>query len=452
VCPAVIIRLPLPDRMRNVGRILFAILFVVGAIGVAVTGTQMYTRLLVSSTILVVIAWFWARTSLNGLKITRNARSLKASVGDFLEENFEIVNTSRLPHLWIEVYNETQLPAATGSRVLTLLNGRQRRFYLSRSWITNRGAFKLGPTVLKSGDPFGLFRSQKIFTSADSLIVLPMIVDITSFPSPPGLLPGGKAIRRKSMDVTPHASGIREYAVGDPLKSIHWASTARRGTLMVKEFEQDPQAEIWLFLDTQSGSHSELPYKDNYQMPEGSLFNRKPQFALPPSSLEYGVTIAASLAHYFISQRRAVGFVSQGHTLTVISAERSERQESKILETLAFITDNGKLSIAGAVAAQARFLPLGSSVILLTSSTRPDALLAVDELQRRNLRPLVVLLMADSFGGFRGGEKLANSLLERSIPVCQICCGDDLAKVLHEFASMYISPDARPWQKNVFMP
>jgi uncharacterized protein (DUF58 family) len=438
--------------MNQTGRILIAIFIIVGMIGVMVTGAVMYTRLILVGTLIIVISWLWSFTALYGIRVSRSARSLKASMGDVLEENFEVTNLTIVPRLWVEIANETPLPSASGSRLVTLLNGRQRRFYLSRTWLLKRGAFSLGPTVLRAGDPFGLFRAQKKIPATKSIIVLPMILDLAAFPSPPGLLPGGKAIRRKSNDVTPHASGIRDYVTGDPIKSIHWASTARRGRLMVKEFEQDPQAEIWLVLDTQSGIHHELPHEEKVEWLDGVIFRRKPQIELPPSSLEYGVTIAASLAHYFIQQRRAVGFVSAGQVLTVISAERSDRQENKILETLAFVTDSGKLSLAGVVAAQSKFLPIGSSVMMITPSVRPEVILAVDELQRRNLHPLVLLLMADSFGGSRGSEKLAQSLLELNVPVCQVGCGEDLRRTLADFAAQNITQEIRSWQKPLYTP
>ena len=433
--------------MNQTGRVFIAIILIVGIAGVLVTGAVMYTRLILAGVLIIVVSWVWTYTSLYGIKVSRSARSLKASVGDVLEENFEITNPTFFPRLWLEVANETPLPSASGSRLVTMLNGRQRRFYLARTWLVKRGAFALGPTVLRAGDPFGLFRTKREIPANKSIVVLPMIMSIAEFPSPPGLLPGGKAIRRKSMDITPHASGVREYVTGDPIKSIHWASTARRGRLMVKEFEQDPQAQVWLVLDTQAGIHFENPHTQNVDWLDGVIFRRKPQFEIPPSTLEYGVTIAASLAHYYIQKRRAVGLVSAGQVLTIISAERSERQENKILETLAFVNDSGKLSLAGVVEAQAKFLPIGSSVILITPSIRPEVLLAVDELQRRNLHPLVILFMVDSFGGPRGSDKLAQSLLELNVPVCQVNCGEDLNKTISTFAAQNMTEEFRTWQK-----
>jgi uncharacterized protein (DUF58 family) len=136
--------------------------------------------------------------------------------------------------------------------------------------------------------------------------------------------------------------------------------------------------------------------------------------------------------------------------LTIIPAERSERQENKILETLAFVKDSGKLSLAGVVEAQAKFLPIGSSVILVTPSIRPEVLLAVDELQRRNLHPLVILFMVDSFGGPRGSDKLAQSLLELNVPVCHVICGEDLSKTISSFAAQNMTEEFRTWQKPQF--
>jgi uncharacterized protein (DUF58 family) len=230
------------------------------------------------------------------------------------------------------------------------------------------------------------------------------------------------------------------------MKRIHWPTTARRGQLIVKEFEQDPQAEVWLFLDTQHSVHAEKPF----EVPEANIdtwmFGRRPKFELPPSTLEYAISTTASLAHYYLQQRRAVGLVTASRQFRVIPAERSDRQEGKILETLAFIETESELSVAGLVAAQAGQLPQGSSAILVTPTVHPELLAAVDDLQRRNLRPVVVLLIANSFGGSIGGEKLYNSLFERSVPVCRLYCGADLSFELSNFSSAMTSQDTS-WQR-----
>ena len=433
--------------MRS-SRILASILLLVGLIGVLVGGRELYSRLLYVGLLWVVVSWIWSRFALNQLSISRHARSLRASMGDVFEEHFEVTNEGRLSKLWVEIANETDMPNAAGSRLMSMVGGEQTRTYLGRTWLTQRGGFPLGPTKITSGDPFGLFRVQQTVPASDALVVLPMIYPIESFVSPPGMLTGGQVIRRKAVDITPHAAGVREYVHGDPMKRIHWPLTARRGELIVKEFEQDPQSEIWLFLDAQATVHVEKPYELPIEKTENWMFHERPEFELPPSTLEYGVSIGASLVHYFISQQRSVGMISASRSFTVIPAERSERQENKILETLAFLKAQSRYSVAGLVTAQAGQLPQGSSAVLITPTVFPELMIAIDDLQRRNIRPVVILLMAKSFGGGIGSEELYKTLLENNVPACRIYCGANLSVELSGFSAQ-ITRGENVWQRPV---
>lgn len=431
------------------GRILIASLILVGLGGIVASGAAIYSRFLYLGLLLLVGGFIWTHWVGRSLQLQRSSRVQRANVGDIFEESYDIVNQSRLLAPWIEVVNGSKLPFAAGSRILTLFAGKQKRHYLARTWLTRRGAFVLGPTHISAGDPFGLFRVTKQIASTQTLVVLPLLFEVKSFIFPPGLLPGGQVIRRKSSDVTPHAAGVREYMHGDAMKRIHWPTSIRRNQLIVKEFEQDPQAEVWLFLDAQKKIHIENKYEQMDVPVESLLFGRKPKFTLPPSTFEYAISIVASLSHYFLTQRRAVGFVSAGQAYTIHSAERSERQESKILETLAFMEPNGDLSLAALVSMQASQLPQGSSVILVTPNIKQDLLIAVDDLQKRYLRPIVVLLDASSFGGEEGTEKMVMSLRERRVPVCVVTYNADLSHTLSDFVSDVNPQDVRKWQKAV---
>jgi hypothetical protein len=75
-------------------------------------------------------------------------------------------------------------------------------------------------------------------------------------------------------------------------------------------------------------------------------------------------------------------------------------------------------------------------------------LLAVDSLQRRKLRSVVVLLMAQSFGSRTGNEDLARSLEERNVPVCRVYCDADLSETLSSFATTTFSQDFS-WRRPV---
>ena len=435
--------------MAKAGRAFIALMFVVGLIGVLVNGAPIFSRFLYSSVLLVLFGWGWTRLVIRCLTFERVARELRANVGDVFEETFKLNNRGRLPAPWIEVFNKTTLPFAAGSRLFTLVLGKQLRSYTARTWLTRRGRFELGPTRVTTGDPFGLFTASKLFKPNDALIVFPMIHEIYSFQTPQGVLTGGQVIRKKSPDITPHAAGVREYVHGDAMKRIHWPTSARRNRLMVKEFEQDPQAEIWLYLDAQQTVHHQKRHEQQEMALHDMLLTKRPKISLPPSTLEYSVSIAASLAHYFLGQRRSVGFASAGQTFTVLPAERSERQEAKILETLAFVKADGNLSLAGLVATQAAVLPQGSTVILVTPTVRSDLLQAVDDLLYHYLSPVVVLLNSKSFDGPSGTPELVSSLKERRVPVITVSCDDDLPQALAEISSNFKLQELHAWRTPV---
>lgn len=404
-------------------------LFLIGTVGWIVGASDLYARLTYLGALLLIGTAVWTVLSLRGIRLKREARNLRASMGEIFEERFEVVKSSWPASLWIEVVNHSPLTMASGSRLLTGVGAHQRRFYTARTLLTQRGAFPLGPTEIISGDPFGVFHATRSVPARDTLIVLPMTVPIPSLPIPPGILPGGKTIRRRTQDVTPHAAGVREYVPGDPMKRIHWRSTAHRGRFMVKEFEQDPQAEIWLFLDAERSIQAAAP-SELVSLEEGVFWLRRPKVTLPRDSFEYAVSATASLARYFLTARRAVGLASASSRLTILPAESGERQVGKILETLAFLQPRGDIPILGLVTMQARMIPLGSGVILVTPSVRPDLLLAVEDLIRRNLRPMVVLIKVESFGGTDNSQIIATKLVERNVPVCQIGYGEDMAAAL----------------------
>ena len=43
--------------------------------------------------------------------------------------------------------------------------------------------------------------------------------------------------------------GVRDYTPGDPLRHVHWPATARRGAVVVKEFEQPERPRLEIVLD-----------------------------------------------------------------------------------------------------------------------------------------------------------------------------------------------------------
>jgi uncharacterized protein (DUF58 family) len=416
--------------MTNSVRVLLGLL-VLSLVGLAVTGSPLYFRLSTLWSIVLVGSWVWARVALRGVAVERRARTLRAQVGDIFEERFRIRNAGRLPRLWLEIDDQSALPGSPGSRVLSTVRGGQGRSYLTRTRLVRRGVFPLGPTVLAAGDPFGLFPVSRVAHSDASLLVCPMVVDLLAFPGPQGLLPGGEALRRRTHEVTPNAVSVREYAPGDPLHRIHWVSTARRGRLMVKEFELDPLADVWIFVDAEREAQAALPYSLPATGPD-VLWQPLEEAVLLPTTEEYAVTIAASLGRYFLRRKRAVGLASCGQSLSVLPPDRGERQLEKMLEALALLRAEGSLSISALSTAQATRLPRGSTMILVTPSVQREVALAIDILLQRGLWVVVVLLDAASFGGSLGTTELARAVRLQGVPVYQVASGANLAAALSE--------------------
>ena len=414
-------------------------MIVIGLVGRAITGISAYMRIAYLGFLFYGISWIWSLVLLRGVRVKRKARRNRASVGDIFEEEFEISGISWPGYLWLEVDNNSTLPMASGSRLITGIGWRQKRFYTSRTLLTTRGSFILGPTTLASGDPLGLFTVSRSFIADTTLVVLPMIFPIKKFPLPPGLLPGGKSIRKKTTNITPHAAGVREYSQGDPMKRIHWPSTAKRGRFMVKEFEQDPEAEVWLFIDAEEGGQVRI--KEILPSLGSGVFFRKPKIRLPRDTFEYSISIAASLGKFLLDEKRAVGLVCAERHFTVLPAERGDRQAGKLLETLAFLQPQGKLPISRLVSLQAKHIPMGSSVLLITTDTNQQVVLAMENLRRLNLRPAVVLVNPESFGG-KGEPKKITSILKRmNIPLCQVNFEDDLSTKLSLPITQFLQPD-----------
>lgn len=404
-------------------------LLALSGIAFAVTGSALYAHLLYLWIGLILACGVWSAVILRGIEVRRRARTSRAQMGQVFEERFEVLNTGRLVRPWLEVWDLSSLPDSRGWRVLTMLGPHQSYRYIARTRLTTRGIFSLGPTELHSGDPFGLFPVRRVFPSTSALVVYPMTVEVRSFPSPPGLLPGGEALRRRTHQVTPNAAGVREYAPGDPLNRIHWPSTARRDRLIVKEFELDPLAEVWIFVDAERAIHCALPASPPVPADE-VLWRPFRTVSLPPSTVEYAVTIAASVGQYFLRRGRAVGLASQCSAFTVLPPDRGGRQLRKILEALATVQADGDLPFPALLQVQARHLPRGSIVLLITPSTWQEIALAAGNLARRGLRPVVVLLDAESFGGPPGTDALAAALRALSIPVIPVDSGADLTSAL----------------------
>lgn len=204
---------------------------------------------------------------------------------------------------------------------------------------------------------------------------------------------------------------------------------------MVKEFEQDPQADVWIFLDAEHSVHtaSDKP-QEVLRIDQLWLKRNENPFKLPVDTFEYAVSAAGSVAAYYLRQGRAVGLVCASEVTMVLPPERGERQLNKILENLTFLRSNGKLSLLGLVETEAPQLPRASTVVLITPSPNPSIELAVDALMMRRLRPVMIYLDGSSFGSTLKGDEFLFRLKYRGIPIVIVKNGMPLQDSLEALA------------------
>jgi uncharacterized protein (DUF58 family) len=399
------------------------------------TGRDLFFNLTYLITAIIVVSYFWTRTSVHWVRLTRYLWAKKAEVGKTYEERFVVRNTGFLPKLWLEVRDHSNLPGHQASYVINSFGARRERGWTVRTLCRQRGRFTLGPVTLTSGDPFGLFKMQRELPHTSSIVVYPAIVELPSFATPTGHLPGGEALRRRTHYVTTNVRGVRDYAPGDSFNRIHWPSTARKERLIVKEFELDPMADLWLFLDMDRSVHAELEWEPEAERREPALlWEKRPRLELAPSTEEYGVTITASLAKHFIVRDRAVGLVAYSKEREVIPADRGERQLSKILETLAVISAGGRIPLDQVMAAEGMHLVRGTTVIVVTSSPDKDWAIVSRHLEQRGLKVVAVLIAPDSFGSDWTMEEVMAELAAAGTPTHLVRKGDDLALTLSQRA------------------
>jgi uncharacterized protein (DUF58 family) len=364
------------------------------------------------------------------------------------EERLVLENRSRIPKLWLEVRDHSTLPNHRVSQVISPLAGRKLHSRTVRTRCTQRGRFTLGPLTLSSGDPFGLFRTSRrlVDPGESTFIVYPATVDVPVFAPLAGFLPGGDTMSRRTHYVTTNVAGVRDYAPGDSFNRIHWPSTARAGRLISKEFELDPTADVWLLLDLERAVQSELVWASLTAQSEPRLpWEAGPGLSLMPSTLEYGVTIVASLAKHFIARDRAVGFIAYSEHREVIPADRGERQLTKILETLAVIRADGRIPLVEIIAAEGAHLRRNTTVIIVTSASQSYWIAAARDMNQRGIRVIAVLIDPQSFGHTRSNEELATELAISGIPGYLVREGDDLALAL---ARPYMQAVARVGRTN----
>ena len=321
----------------------------------------------------LVLSRLWVWWNLRGVKGSIETSTTRVQAGQRLEVRIEVENPSLLFKPWLLLQLKSDLPQVPPTKMLALPNRSARTLSFSLP-CPRRGWFHLGPAVLSSQDPFGLFQREITLGTQQDLLVYPKTVGLAN-----SLLEaptqGLESLSLGRAGETPLVRGVREYLPGDSFGRIHWPSSARMGKLMSKDLEGEASHDVWLLLDMEGRGHGG----------EGD-----------ESTVEYGVTVAASLCKAYMEAGRSIALATWDRYLQVVPPDTGTPQLWRILEVLSTLTGRGNVSLSRLMA-QTEQHWRGSTLAIITPSPEETWSFALHTAVRWDNRVLLFLLDASTF-------------------------------------------------------
>lgn len=337
---------------------------------------------LVGLSVILLVSYLWARSLRDRVTGIRQTLGTWVIAGDVLQERFVLRNEGRLPVLWAQVHDRSEVPGYRVDRVETA-DADSERTWTSTGVCQRRGVFNLGPWDLEMHDPLGLFRVTHHDPTTTTIMVYPRAAYLPHLELPRGRAPGQASSAQRSASETMLVGGIRDHQSGDSLHRVHWRATARHERLMVREFDREPSGDLWLVVDMDA----------EVQAGEGG-----------EATQEYAVILAASLASQFIRQgeRRGVGLLMAGRSPQFLAPGHGQAHLWRILQALAEAEPAPGASLHDLLAQSGRSLGSGRTVALITPSQDPAWVAPLLPLISRGNAPAAILLDATTFSPSQG--------------------------------------------------
>ncbi|TXK78394.1 DUF58 domain-containing protein [Paenibacillus sp. N3.4] len=264
--------------------------------------------LIIAAVLYVLQHQVFTRLGFRGLRMERTFNKTHCHAGENIEMIETIVNNKLLPIPWLRLEStfhaglhfakQTNLEVSSGAisqnhRSLFSLMPYTRIVRRHHIQCAKRGWYKLETAAAAIGDIVGIPAVSATHRFQSELLVYPPLVNYEDIPLPSSRWQGDIVVKRWIMPDPFMTSGVREYRYGDTMSSIHWKATARSQRLQVfsREFTADPR--LLIVVNTQITETMWDAVSD-------------------PELVEKGLSYAATLADYAISQGVPVGFGFNG--------------------------------------------------------------------------------------------------------------------------------------------
>jgi len=248
-----------------------------------------------------LVSRFLARRWVHDLHADRKCDSTPREVGESTEVVVTLTNTGGLPILWVLVEDlipdlaTRQKPnrlTVKGKRLqVASLGPRKSKTVKYSVTFQMRGYYPLGPTLLETGDVFGLHRRHRVIGKPVYVMVYPKVVPLPQYDFASERPIGEVRLQNRLFEDPTRTAGVREYQLGDPLQRVHWKVTARMGVLHCRVYEPTSLAGATLLLDFHTEGY-----------PKRS----------EPHRSDLAVTTAASIAYAVSMLNQQVGLASNG--------------------------------------------------------------------------------------------------------------------------------------------
>lgn len=119
-----------------------------------------------------------------------------------------------------------------------------------------RGVFPIGPLSFERTDQLGLATASRPLGQVGTVVVHPRVYPLVTASGAVRVITNDAVLRRPSSDPQSGFQSLREYQYGDDTRLIHWPTSARTATLMVREFVDLRRHEFTVVIDTSTESAS----------------------------------------------------------------------------------------------------------------------------------------------------------------------------------------------------
>ncbi|MFN6122679.1 MAG: DUF58 domain-containing protein [Actinomycetes bacterium] len=129
-----------------------------------------------------------------------------------------------------------------------------------------RGVHHLGPLLEERSDPFALATRTVRHDVIDEVLVHPYVHRLRLPDSGSRMRQARAIVPRFSEDPLADFRSLREYVVGDDSRLVHWASTAKTGTLMVRDHVELRRTTRTVVLETLDRSANDALFEDAVEL------------------------------------------------------------------------------------------------------------------------------------------------------------------------------------------